>query len=154
MRQRGFTIVEIIIVLVVLGILMTLGGLAWYKTQQAAADNKAKSDIAILTDAIEQYYQRNGEYPFPASSATPCAWASATQTECKNGELARLLVPTYLKELPKDRFNNHYWYVTRRASGSSSAAFGIRVLKTKTTTCKVGKDMVSGWWGNAPSCDF
>lgn len=137
MKQRGFTIVEIIIVLIVLGILATIGGLAWHKAQANAMDSKVKSDIAIITDAIEQYYQDNGQYPFPVTGS--CAGYSNWR-HCRNGEIASILVPRYLKEVPKNSNGKHYEYHTDKVP----ARYGLKA-DMSSGKCITGKDIHANW---------
>lgn len=66
MRSRStaaFTLVELLLVVAVIGILVTIT-LVTYKSVQAGANDKARAaDVAAIMDALEKYYQQNGEYP-------------------------------------------------------------------------------------------
>ena len=48
MRQRGFTIVELLIVIVVIGILAAITVVAFNGVQRKARDTDRKSDVASL----------------------------------------------------------------------------------------------------------
>lgn len=61
--KRGFTIVEILIVVIVLSILTSIVAVSLSAMQNRAADGQAKSMAAILTSALNRYYQQNNEYP-------------------------------------------------------------------------------------------
>lgn len=62
-RRTGFTIVELIIVVAIIGILMAISLVA-YRNVQAGANDKARAaDVSAIMDALEKYYQKNGEYP-------------------------------------------------------------------------------------------
>lgn len=62
-RLRGFTIVELSVVIVVLIILLTISA-AGVRTYLADARNDERSSkMSILAEALEQYYDRKGEYP-------------------------------------------------------------------------------------------
>jgi prepilin-type N-terminal cleavage/methylation domain-containing protein len=61
--KRGFTLVEIIVVIVIVAILSLVGTSQYVNIQQRSADNERQSDILQLTSALEQYYRNNGEYP-------------------------------------------------------------------------------------------
>lgn len=64
MRQRGFTIVELLIVIVVIGILASITVVAYNGIQKRALDTRRKSDIASIQKALEQYAAVNdGQYP-------------------------------------------------------------------------------------------
>ncbi len=61
--QRGFTIVEIIVIIVVITILATISLVTYHSVQAGANDKAREADVAAIMDALEKYYQKNGEYP-------------------------------------------------------------------------------------------
>ena len=70
MKSRGFTIVELIIVIAIMGILMTLGVVRLSSSQLEARDKERKSDVETLALFLESYYTSGngtvinpGEYP-------------------------------------------------------------------------------------------
>lgn len=69
-NERGFTLVEIIIVLAI-GALVLAGVLfAVQGAQQSRRDTQRKSDLAGMVSAVEQYASnRNGTYPTAAQFA-------------------------------------------------------------------------------------
>jgi type IV pilus assembly protein PilA len=62
-RSQGFTIVELLIVIVVIGILALLVLTTYNGIQQKARNTKRQTDIAALQTQIEAFYQQNGYYP-------------------------------------------------------------------------------------------
>lgn len=145
-KRYGFTIVEVLVVIFIIAVLVTLGGLAWRAARNDALDNQGKTELLAIKDAIEQYYRDNGEYPWPSR----CNYSSATNRTCSRGELRSFLVPKYLTELPKDFNNNNYAYTVDK----SPARFGLLLYRADGTKCKVGKDMSSSWWWSSPACNF
>jgi prepilin-type N-terminal cleavage/methylation domain-containing protein len=61
--NRGFTIVELLIVIVVIGILATLVVTTYSGIQQKTRDTARKTDINALHGQIEAYQAQNGKYP-------------------------------------------------------------------------------------------
>lgn len=60
----GFTIVEIIVVIVIIGILAALGTVAYNGLQKRAAGNAVLSDIENASAIVEQYAAKNnGQFP-------------------------------------------------------------------------------------------
>jgi general secretion pathway protein G len=62
-KQRGFTIVELLIVIVVIGILAALVITTFSGIQQKARDTERQTDIKAIYSQIEAYYAQNGKYP-------------------------------------------------------------------------------------------
>lgn len=62
-RQQGFTIVELLIVIVVIGILAALVITTFTGIQQKARDTERQTDIKALQGQIEAYYAQKGNYP-------------------------------------------------------------------------------------------
>ncbi len=61
--SRGFTIVELLIVIVVIGILAGLVVVTYNGIQQKARDTERKTDIKALHGQLEAYQAQNGKYP-------------------------------------------------------------------------------------------
>lgn len=62
-KQQGFTIVELLIVIVVIGILALLVITTFTGIQQKARDTERTTDIKALHGQIEAYYATKGNYP-------------------------------------------------------------------------------------------
>tara|TARA_B100001250_G_scaffold101066_1_gene84985 strand:- start:232 stop:714 length:483 start_codon:yes stop_codon:yes gene_type:complete len=62
-KQSGFTIVELLIVVVVIGILAAIVIVAYNGIQDSARATAKISDIKTMQKAIELYYAKNGTYP-------------------------------------------------------------------------------------------
>lgn len=61
--KKGFTLIEIMVVVVIIGILATLIGTAVIGRIDEANIVKAKSDISTLQSALQLYKMDNGDYP-------------------------------------------------------------------------------------------
>lgn len=62
-KQQGFTIVELLIVIVVIGILAALVITTFTGIQRKARDTERTTDIKALHSQLEAYYAQNGYYP-------------------------------------------------------------------------------------------
>lgn len=62
-QKQGFTIVELLIVIVVIGILAALVITTFTGIQKKARDTERQTDIKAMYGQIEAYYAQNGKYP-------------------------------------------------------------------------------------------
>lgn len=70
-RQEGFTIVELLIVIVVIGILAALVITTFTGIQQRARNTERETDIKAMHGQVEAYYAENGYYPTLAVLVAP-----------------------------------------------------------------------------------
>jgi prepilin-type N-terminal cleavage/methylation domain-containing protein len=61
--DQGFTIIELIVVIAVIGILATITTLGLSRFQSDTRDAQRVSKATVIADALEKYYDINGEYP-------------------------------------------------------------------------------------------
>jgi prepilin-type N-terminal cleavage/methylation domain-containing protein len=62
-NKRGFTLVELLVVMVVIAILAGIALVSYAVVQRDANDSTRKGNAAVITEALEKYYDNNGEYP-------------------------------------------------------------------------------------------
>ena len=68
-RQQGFTIVELLIVIAVIGILAALVIVQFTNIQARARDTERKSDMRAIQSKLAEYYALNNRYPTALSDA-------------------------------------------------------------------------------------
>lgn len=61
-KERGFTIIELLIVIAIIGILATLVLTNFQGAQAKGRDTVRKNDINSLYQKMEEYYNENGSY--------------------------------------------------------------------------------------------
>ena len=59
----GFTIIEVLVVVAIIGVLTTVGFVSYGSIEAGARDSKRSSQITVISEALEKYYDQNGEYP-------------------------------------------------------------------------------------------
>lgn len=102
--QKGFSLIEIMVVVVILGILASIVVPKIISRPDEARVVKAKQDVLAIQNALDLYKLDNGSYPGtdqglmalvekPTSSPTPSNWKQ------------------YLKSLPKDPWGRDYLYL-------------------------------------------
>ena len=108
-RQRGFTLIEIMVVVVILGILAAMVVPKVLDRPDQARATAARQDIAGLMQALKLYRLDNGSYPSAAqglkvlvekpASAKPGTWRA------------------YLERLPNHPWGRPYHYLNPGANG-------------------------------------
>jgi len=107
--RSGFTIVELLIVVVVIGILAAITIVAYNGIQGRARDSARLNDINGLKKALSLYKIDNGVFPATAPNPGSSTWEISSDP----GFMASLQ-PTYLSRTladPKPGVNG-YWYHT------------------------------------------
>lgn len=92
-RRAGFTIVELLIVIVVIGILAAIVIVAYSGVQERAKYSSKRSDIETLQKLVEVYNAQNGSYP-----STGSAW---TYQRRDGNNFIPGLVPQFASTLPQ-----------------------------------------------------
>lgn len=62
-NQKGFTIIELLVVIVIIGILVALLLPNLFSAQQRARDAERKNDLKTVQQQLEAYYSDNNFYP-------------------------------------------------------------------------------------------
>lgn len=68
--RRGFTLVELVIVVLVIGIIAAIAAPKMFDTAGNARTNSTQQSLRTLRNAIELYRANNGSYPAAASITT------------------------------------------------------------------------------------
>lgn len=70
-KQYGFTLVELLIVIVIIAILAAITVVAYNGIQNRANDSAVQSDLRGFANLVLQYQAVNGGYPTPAGKTKP-----------------------------------------------------------------------------------
>lgn len=122
-KQSGFTIVELLIVIVVISILAAITVVAYNGVQQRARDSGRMQKLRDIAKSIELYKIDNGRYPQiqdGGGNETSCGSQVENWGHCdRNQTLSAALAP-YMKLDPTSLSNatqgNYYYYYTSQSS--------------------------------------
>ena len=104
-KEQGFTLVEVMVVMVIIGLLATFVVINVLPSQDKAKVQKAKADIRLLEQAAEMYRLDLSNYPpedigLEALKTAPSGLSN----------LGQYRPGGYIKFLPKDPWGNDYVY--------------------------------------------
>ncbi|BCA80379.1 type II secretion system major pseudopilin GspG [Desulfuromonas sp. AOP6] len=111
-NQKGFTLIEIMVVVVILGILAGIVVPQLLDRPEEARRTKAAVQIKSIEEALALYKLDNGNFPSTEQGLAALAQKPATG-----------LIPTryreggYLKKIPQDPWNNNYVYLSPGTRG-------------------------------------
>lgn len=122
-KFRGFTILELLVVVAVVGILAAVAIYSLNVTRAMSRDSKRVSDISVIRAALTQHWLQKAAYP--ASSAVELGKAGANADVLGgNGLSAReqAIEPVFLQQLPVGPKAGEY-YIYHGSAGGYSLRF-------------------------------
>ena len=112
MRQRGFTLLEVMVVVVILGILAALVVPKIISRPDEARAIAARQDIASLMQALKLYRLDNQRYPSTEQRLQTLVARPASAPLAPNWK-----TDGYVERLPKDPWGNPYQYLNPGVRG-------------------------------------
>lgn len=129
--SKGFTLVELMVVISIIGILATLLLLQLGVARQRARDASRIAHINQIRTSVELYFDDNGQYPQVATYAA----------------LGALVVPKYITQLPLDPINSGNYTYNYAFSGVTKYQVWAE-LELSAAALKSDADINStGWTG-------
>ena len=135
-KTKGFTIVELLIVIVIIGILAAIVIVAYNGITSKARDAERVAELTSIQKALGLYAADNGNYPSCVNTVQIC--------------LASALVPKYMGVLPADPVNsgsNVYRYANgyKKLGPTSYSNSGFNTDYILGTKGDVNSTAYSGW---------
>ncbi len=117
--RRGFTLIEILIVVGIIGLLasMVLVGLA--PAQKRGRDARRIADLKEVQNAMELYYNKCGYYPGPAQPSSPCGSFGAPAADWNALTTALTGSSIGVTTIPQDPSSNRTYYYAADSLGST-----------------------------------
>ncbi|MGL4473101.1 MAG: type II secretion system major pseudopilin GspG [Shewanella sp.] len=111
-RQQGFTLLEVMVVIVILGILASMVVPNLMGNKEKADQQKAVSDIVALENSLDMYKLDNSIYP-----TTEQGLDALVQKPSGSPEPRNYRNEGYLKRLPQDPWRNDYLLLSPGENG-------------------------------------
>ena len=112
--NRGFTLIELMVVVIILGILALYIGPKIMGEPEKAKRVKAKMDIATLETALKMYKLDNGVYPSTEQGLLSLVEMPETGVVPKNWRKGGYIEKN---RVPKDPWGNEFVYISPGAHG-------------------------------------
>ena len=117
-RSQGFTIVELLIVIVVIGILALLVITTYSGIQAKARNSKRQTDVQSLQTQLEAFFSQNGYYPSRTDMNT-ASWLSTNMKSLDQNALIDPSNPTQSTTLVNGAAAKSYSYQVTDSAGAS-----------------------------------
>lgn len=164
-KQSGFTIVELLIVVVVIAILAAITIVAYNGIKEKAAYASMRSEIASINKAILLYHADNGSYPVTPASGTGCSGNWCGYSRATGDNFIPGLSPKYISVIPQLPLpavsGDTYLYrspdgvdykLIRLIQSGLSASESAAMADLMTTDCRAGINSTRwGYWSSAAS---
>lgn len=164
-HSRGFTIVELLIVVVVIAILAAITIVAYNGIQGRARDSQRVSDLKTIVKALEVYKATNGSYPNATPTANASGWEVSTTGTAATTFIAALVSPNGISKVPVDPVNtgdpanlnpsrgsnlNEYFYFlygagTNGCDPARGAYYVLGVTRMDTVAAGTSSPASPGW---------
>lgn len=120
-RQRGFTLLELLTVMTILALLATVGLVGYRRHTKAAKEAVLKEDLFQLNHALEQHMADRGKYP---------------------GSLATLKDLGYLRNIPVDPMtgSRETWVTELESPDPDQPDVEPGIFRVRSGSTEVGED--------------
>ena len=108
-QSKGFTLIELMIVMAIMGILITIAQPNLKNSLIRAREAVLREDLFQMREAIDQYYADNNKYP--------AALEDLINVEDRS--------KSYLRDIPKDPFTGAADWITVAAEGEEGGIFDV-----------------------------
>jgi general secretion pathway protein G len=137
--QRGFSLIEIMVVIVIMGLLLSVVGPRVFDNISQAKAQTVKAHFGNLKTALDSYRLDNYRYPTTEQGLMALVMKPSGDPEPKRWR-------QYMDKIPKDPWENDYIYVS---PGDAGRPFDIYSLGADGVRGGEGEDADVGYWDDA-----
>lgn len=120
-KRYGFTLIELMVVIAIMGILIIMGISSYKSTQMKSRDTRRKNDLRQVASALELYYNDKGKYPDDDNAGGMKGCGAAATELCAWGSIMKDTTPgketVYMVTLPDDPAGSRQYYYDYDFSG-------------------------------------
>jgi len=120
-RKRGFTLIELIVVMSIIATLLTIAVPRYFKSLQRSKEAVLRQDLSVMRDAIDKYNADRGQNP---------------------ESLANLVEHGYLRRIPQDPFTKSEGWTTMESEDAESPGI-VDVHSSADTSALDGTALVT-----------
>lgn len=148
-RSYGFTIVELLIVIVVIAVLAAVSIVAYNGIQSRSNDAKVLAEFDSARKALNLYYAQNGEYP-KTTSLTDGRTDPNCNVGTKSADWIPGVSPAFVSSLPKSSTNKNGWTndgcFQYASDGATYVLSAWRMLRSAQTSTFYRRDGFREGW--------
>lgn len=121
LKSRSFTLVEMLIVIVVIGILATLVTVAFTNASKKSSDRKAVADVNTIASGLDQYSLSKGRvYPKPANCNANICHEEITSSSAIYSALAN----KFVNSMATSNSSYKLYYATNATATKAAVSIG------------------------------
>jgi prepilin-type N-terminal cleavage/methylation domain-containing protein len=142
LKSRGFTVIELLVVIIIIGVLSTILLLTYSGVQQKEHNTTRVNDIKLIQSQLEAYYAENGKYP-TIGDLNSSTWISANLKNLDVDNTKDPALKTGQKAFSSAPEKDHYAYQPLSGNGISCDNLTVPCLQyTLTATLGGGGTFV------------
>lgn len=130
MRQKGFTLLELLVAVLLIGLVVVIYVASWSRAQAKARDGRRKADLAIIKVALETFFNDHNTYPAKSDLVfgNPLIYQDPLTLDAEE----------YMSKVPRDPLypKNNYCYTPVDAGGGVYLSYTLGAdYETETREC-------------------
>lgn len=119
-QRSGFTLIELMIVMIIMGVLVTIGIGTFTSSQKKSRDVKRKNDLRQISISLEAYNNDKGQYPDSSATGTMLGCGVNDSQECAwGGTFSDKNDTLYMVQLPTDPTSTRRYFYVAAANNKS-----------------------------------